>query len=176
MGLAGVLHKRSKQVKNLATKEKNLTRVRADYNKAVFGDADAIGFGKSSLRALSAQLDLLRVGRGRAWSGGTVVEADGAWTFTFPKAVPDGGLAQMESLQGIEVHVFSEQALQVKTSDGPKPASIPVGYVGKFRILEVAVQSFVLEPVRIIDTEEASQPTSTWTVFEKMPLLSLIHI
>ena len=170
MGLAGVLHKRSKQVKNLATKEKNLTRVRADYNKAVFGDADAIGFGKSSLRALSAQLDLLRVGRGRAWSGGTVVEADGAWTFTFPKAVPDGGLAQMESLQGIEVHVFSEQALQVKTSDGPKPASIPVGYVGKFRILEVAVQSFVLEPVRIIDTEEASQPTSTWTVFEKMPL------
>ena len=56
MGLAGVLHKRSKAVKKLAKAEKNLTRVRADYNKAVFGDADAIGFGKSSLRALSCLL------------------------------------------------------------------------------------------------------------------------
>ncbi len=170
MGLAGVLHKRSKAVKNLATKEKNLTRVSADYNKAVFGDADAIGFGKSSLRALSAQLDLLQVGRGRVWNGGKVVAADGDWTFTFPAAVPEGGLAQLESLVEVEVHVFKEEAIQVKTSEGPKQVSIPVGYVGKFRIVEATLEALLLEEVRVINREEANQPTGSWTVFEKMPL------
>ena len=170
MGLAGVLHRRTKAVKKLSKVEKNLTRVRADYNKAVFGDADAIGFGKSSLRALSAQLELLRVGRGRVWNGGTVVEADGEWTFTFPTAVPAGAENQMKSLQDIEVHVFSEEARQIKISSGPAQISIPVGYVGKFRIVEATLEAFLLEEVRIINTEEASQPTGAWTVFEKMPL------
>ena len=178
MGLAGVLHQRSKAVKKLSTAEKKLTRVRADYNKAVFGDADAIGFGKSSLRALSAQLDLLRVGRGRVWSGGTVVAADGEWTFTFPTAVPAGGENQMRGLQEVEVHVFREEPRQIKISTGPAQVSIPVGYVGKFRIVpfpkdapaDAVLKAFLLEPVRIINAEEAAQPTGTWTVFEKMPL------
>ncbi len=170
MGLAGVLHKRSKAVKKLASVEKRLDKVRADYNKAVFGGADAIGFGKSSLRALSAQLDLLRVGRGRVWNGGKVVAADGEWTFTFPTAVPEGGESQLKSLQEIEVHVFKEEARQIKVSSGPTQVSIPVDYVGKFRIVEATLQGFLLEPVRIIDVTEAAQPTGTWTVFEKMPL------
>jgi len=170
MGLAGVLHKRSKAVKKLSAVEKRLTKVQADYNKAVFGGADAIGFGKSSLRALSAKLDLLRVGRGRVWNGGTVVAADGEWTFTFPTAVPAGGENQMKSLQEIEVHVFKEESRQIKISSGPTQVSIPVGYVGKFRIVEATVEAFLLEPVRIINAEEAAQPTGAWTVFEKMPL------
>jgi hypothetical protein len=170
MGLAGVLHKRTKAVKKLSTIEKRLDKVHADYNKAVFGDADAIGFGKSSLRALSAQLDLLQVGRGRVWNGGKVAAADGEWTFTFPTAVPAGGENQLASLQEIEVHVFKEEARQIKVSSGPTQISIPVGYVGKFRIVEATLEGFLLEPVRIIDTTESSQPTGTWTVFEKMPL------
>ena len=113
MGLAGVLHRRSKAVKKLSAIEKRLDKVRADYNTAVFGGADAIGFGKSSLRALSAQLDLLQVGRGRVWNGGQVVAADGQWTFNFPKAVPEGGENQLKILLEVEVHVFKEEALSL---------------------------------------------------------------
>ena len=170
MGLAGVLHRRSKAVKKLSTIEKRLDKVRADYNTAVFGGADAIGFGKSSLRALSAQLDLLQVGRGRVWNGGQVVAADGQWTFNFPKAVPEGGEDQLKLLLEVEVHVFKEEARQIKVSSGPKQVSIPVDYVGKFRIVEATPAGFLLEPVRIIDATEAAQPTGTWSVFEKMPL------
>ena len=119
---------------------------------------------------MSAQLDLLRVGRGRVWSGGTVVAADGEWTFTFPTAVPAGGEVQLATLQEVEVHVFREEARQFNTSDGPKQVSVPVGYVGRFRIVEATLEAFLLESVRVIDGEEASQPTGAWTVFEKMPL------
>jgi len=164
------MDRRTKVVRKLAKVQKNLTKVRADYNKAVFGDADAIGFGKSSLRALSAQLDLLQVGQGRVWNGGAVAAADGEWTFTFPNAVPEGGENQLATLEEIEVHVFSEQPLQVKTSEGPAQVSIPVGYVGKFRIVEATREAFLLEGVRVINIEEASSPSGAWTVFEKMPL------
>ncbi len=170
MGMAGVLHKRTKAVTKLNKIEQQLEKTRDDYNKAVFGDADAIGFGKKSLRALSAQLDLLQVGRGRVWNGGKVVSGDGAWTYTFADAVPEGGENQLSTLEEIEVHVFSEQARTFKTSAGDAQVVIPVNYVGKFRITEATREAFQLEPVRIVNPEEAAQPTATWSVFEKMPL------
>ncbi len=170
MGLAGVLFKRTKAVQKLTSVQKKLTKANADYNTAVFGGADAIGFGKASLRSLSAQLDLLQVGRGRVWNGGKVTPADGEWTFTFPNPVPEGGEAQLKQLEEIEVHVFSEETRQIKTSAGQTQASIPVGYVGKFRIIEATREAFLLEPVRVVNPQQAAQPTGTWTVFEKMPL------
>ena len=170
MGMAGVLHQRSKQVSKLSKVQSDLTRVTNDYNKVVFGSADDIGYGKTSLRALSAKLALLQVGSGRVWKQGRVTQADGEWSFTFPNAAPEGSENQMALLKDIEVHVFSDRPFQVKTSQGPTQIVVPVGYVGKFRIIESNLQGFLLDPLRVINQQEAGQPTSTWTVFEKMPI------
>ena len=170
LGMAGVLFKRSKAVKKLNTIETKTVAIRKDYNDAVFGDANSIGFGKNSLRAKTAELDLLLVGRGRVWNGGTATAAEGEWTYAFPSPVPPGSEDQLKLLEGMEVNVFSERPLTVTTSEGPKPSVIPVGYIGKFRIVEAKNEGFILEAVRIINREEATNPTSTWTIFEKMPL------
>lgn len=161
-GMAKVFYKRSKAVAALNSIQEKTVAARRNLRVAIQGTADDIGYGKDSLRALSNELNLMLMGRGRVWTGGDVAANDGAWNFTLPQPMENVDPETLTKLQQMEVHVFRNAII--------KNRPYPVSYVGQFRIRDVSAAGFVMEAVRIIDKAEAATPSATWTVYEKMPL------
>jgi 23S rRNA pseudoU1915 N3-methylase RlmH len=170
VGMAQVFYKRSKAVKALSDITKKHDLVSAQLNEAIYGKPSDIGYGEKSLRGVSNKLNLELLGRGRVWSGGNVASAgEGLWDFKFASAIPEGGDIQLKLLDQIEVQVFRDQVINQR--------AYPVSYIGEFRIKvkvnedgTVARDGFQLQGLQIVDTAEAASPTSTWSIYEKMPL------
>ena len=163
VGMAQVFSKRSAAVKALSDIEKKHEKASAQLNEAIYGKASDIGYGENSLRGVSNRLNLELMGRGRVWSGGNVAVAEqGLWNFKFGSAVPEGEDNQLALLKQIEVQVFRDQVINQR--------AYPVSYIGEFRIKEATRDGFVLEGLQIVDKAEAASPTSTWSIYEKMPL------
>ncbi len=167
-GMAQVFYKRSKAVKALIDIEKKHASASAQLNEAIYGKPSDIGYGENSLRGVSNKLNLELMGRGRVWSGGNVAAAGaGLWDFKFANPVPEGEDNQLALLAGIEVQVFRDQVINQR--------AYPVSYIGGFRISgeegkEPSREGFVLRGLQIVDKAEAASPTSTWSIYEKMPL------
>ncbi len=162
-GMAQVFYKRSKAVKALSDIQKKHATASAQLNEAIYGKASDIGYGENSLRGVSNKLNLELMGRGRVWSGGNVAGAEeGLWNFKFGSAVPEGDDNQLALLKQIEVQVFRDQIINQR--------AYPVSYIGEFRINEATRDGFVLEGLQVVDQAEAASPTSTWSIYEKMPL------
>jgi len=162
-GMAQVFYKRSKAVKSLSNAVKQHDTVSKQLNVAIYGKASDIGYGENSLRGVSNKLNLELMGRGRVWSGGNVAAAgEGLWNFKFASPVPEGEDEQLAQLKQIEVQVFRDQVINQR--------AYPVSYIGEFRINEATGEGFTLQGLQIVDSGEAASPTSTWSIYEKMPL------
>ena len=167
-GMAQVFYKRSKAVKALSNVQKQHDAAKKQLNEAIYGKASDIGYGENSLRGVSNKLNLELMGRGRVWSGGNVAAAGaneaGAdlWDFKFASAVPEGEDNQLAQLKQIEVQVFRDQVINQR--------AYPVSYIGEFRINEATRDGFQLQGLQVVDNAEAASPTSTWSIYEKMPL------
>ena len=162
-GMAQVFYKRSKAVRAYNDIVEKHEKAKSALNVAINGKASDIGYGENSLRGVSNKLNLELMGRGRVWSGGNVaVAGEGLWEFKFPNAVPEGEDNQLAQLKQIEVQVFRDQVINQR--------AYPVSYIGEFRINDATREGFVLQGLQIVDTAEAASPTSTWSIYEKMPL------
>lgn len=166
-GMAQVFYKRSKAVKALSDITKQHQTAKQQLDVAIYGEASDIGYGENSLRGVSNKLNLELMGRGRVWSGGNVAASgEGLWDFKFASAVPEGEDVQMGKLNQIEVQVFRDQVINQR--------AYPVSYIGEFRIKinvdEPRRDGFELQGLQIVDNAEAASPTSTWSIYEKMPL------
>ena len=163
LGMAQVFFKRSKVVSKYNKIVKDHATAEEQLNVAIFGKPSDIGYGEKSLRGVSNKLNLELMGRGRVWSGGTVSkEGEGTWNFKFPAAVPEGEDNQLIQLKQIEVQVFRDQVINGR--------AYPVSYIGKFRVKDATPEGFALQDLQVADTAEAASPTSTWSIYEKMPL------
>ena len=162
-GMAKVFYKRSKAVQAYNKIVQDHAKASQELNVAIYGKPSDIGYGEQSLRAVSNKLNLELLGRGRVWSGGAVDSAgEGKWNFKFANAVPEGEGNQLDQLEQIEVQVFRDQVINRR--------AYPVSYIGEFRITQATLEGFELQGLQIVDASEASEPSSTWSIYEKMPL------
>ena len=159
IGMAQTLHLRRgvlskiKQVRDRAVSQEKLRQ------ELVFGDLNSAEYGPKSLRGLSHQLELLQLGRGRVWEGGSVSNSDGEIQFTFPVEQPAVEDENM-SLANVEIFAFANDQ-----------QGRPVNFVGKFLVVEqTQTELFLAQSVPIADWQEFGQPqAATWTLFERMP-------
>lgn len=148
----GVMSKIDKAQQRVADKEKQ-------RQELIFGDISSAEYGPNSLRGRSQQLELLQLGRGRVWAGGTVSNTDGEIEFKFPAEQPEVDDENM-SLNNVELFAFANNA-----------AGSPIMFVGKFLVVEQTTNELFLEQsAPIANWQEYRQPqAATWTLFERMP-------
>lgn len=127
---------------------------------AIFGDVDSAEYSSDSLRGVSQELNLLQIGRGRTISNGKVSNNNGQIRFEFPEEQP---AAQDEnSLLQRDLFAFAEADVNGGLA--------PVTFVGKFRVTEQQPGFLTLDRTDLVaDAEQYARPTSSWTLFERMP-------
>ncbi|QEG25065.1 hypothetical protein [Mariniblastus fucicola] len=159
IAMAQTLHLRRTALKKLNTAEQRVATAEKNRQEMIFGDISSAEYGPNSLRGLSQQVELMQLGRGREWSGGTVENVDGEIKFTFPTEQPENEDANM-SLNDVELFAFANDA-----------QNRPVSFVGKFLVVEQTPKELFLKiSVPIANWDEYRAPkAATWTLFERMP-------
>lgn len=159
IGMAQTLHLRRGVLSKLNQVQKRVTEKETLRQKLIYGDIESSEYGPNSLRGLSQQVELLQLGRGRVWSGGTVSNIEGEIKFTFPAEQPEIEDENM-SLANVELFAFANDA-----------NGTPILFVGKVLVVEQTQTELFLEPsVPIANAQEFRQPQAgSWTLFERMP-------
>lgn len=167
IGMAQTLHLRTEAQAKLASLTKRADTAEANQQMAVYGDVNSTEYGPESLRGVNQQVNLMMIGRGRTWEGGTVANNNGDIEFTFP--VVQGAVeTEDQNLENVELFAFAEGQLQI----GPDnlPVAAPISFVGKFRVVQQSTTRLVLKPsIPIANFALYAQPATTWTLFERMP-------
>ena len=173
IGLAQVGSLRYKQQKAALDAQKRADRLVSEASLKVSGDLDSTTYSKDSLRGVSQELALVMAGRGRVWSRGSV-SADGEnVTFTFPSARPKSGDNGIQ-LENVVLFAFGEDIARIPKGEGndanTPPPRVPISYIGSVRVIEETPESLKLAPEFITDPDQYTNPSTTWSLFEKMPL------
>ena len=87
--MSQTLQLRLAAIKALEKETKRVAKAEEERQTVLYGDLQSTTYGPMSLRGLNQQLELLQLGRGRVWLGGTVANQNGKITFTFPAAQPE---------------------------------------------------------------------------------------
>ncbi len=147
-----------------------LNEAQAAYLLLLNGAPDSIGFPADSHHGMNNRVNLMSIGQGRIWhSGQPVVEGDQI-KITYTQTAADGttGLAS-QLKQDMTVFVFADRSITIED----QPVSVPVQYVGSFLVtaVDAAGNSLLAKPLFVtqLSLEESKTPTSSWTLFEKMP-------
>ena len=162
VAMAQTLHLRKTAVKKYTDAYNNAQNLEKQANEAIFGDPNSSEYGPDSLRGVAQQIKLLRIGRGRVFSGGTASNVDGNIRFEFPAELPSVD-DQSLTLQDVELFAFADVV-----QEGVK---LPVGFVGRFLVVEQQPKFLVLERTDLLPNFQiyADPSASTWTLFERMP-------
>jgi hypothetical protein len=158
IGMAQTLHMRRSVLKKIEGERSRVVRAEEQQQKLVYGDLNSAEYGPESLRGRAKQLELLQLGRGRVWEGGTVSNEDGEIKFAFPAEQPEVEDENM-SLVNVELFAFANDQNQFPS------------FVGKFRVIEQnPTELFMEQSVPIANWQEYNQPqAATWTLYERMP-------
>lgn len=159
VGMAQTLHLRRGVISKIEKLRDRAVSQEKLRQELVFGDLNSAEYGPDSLRGRSQTLELLQLGRGRVWEGGTVSNTDGEIQFTFPAEQPAVEDENM-SLANVEIFAFANNQ-----------QGTPVSFVGKFLVVEqTQTELFLAQSVPIANWQEFGQPqAATWTLFERMP-------
>lgn len=162
VAMAQTLHLRKTAVKKYNDALVKRVDLEKRANEAVYGSPNSPEYGPDSLRGVTQQVKLMRIGRGRVFSGGTVSNVDGNIRFEFPAELPDTDDEAL-TLQDVELFAFADEE-----RDGVK---FPVGFVGRFLVVEQQPQFLLLERTGLLANFQAySDPSATtWTLYERMP-------
>ena len=126
----------------------------------ILGNKDSATYDPGSLRAVSNRLSLAMSGRGRVWSGGTVTAEGDKRIFQYATARPED--ANKTNLLNVLLYAFAD----VSINGNPEPQS----YIGSVLVTEETLENVKLEGLFISNGQEWATPSSSWTLFEKMPL------
>jgi hypothetical protein len=160
-GMAQVFDMKYTQQKDFEASEKMLETNREAARLAVYGSPDAIGYARGSLRGIAHELNLANTGQGRVWSGGTIAAAGTNRTFQFPTARPDDPAEQV-ALKDVILYAFADGMI-----DGQP---YPQTYIGTVMVAAESPASVTLKSIFVADGKQWTQPTTTWSLFEKMPM------
>jgi len=151
-----------------------LERARREAQLALSGEPEASAYSPDSLRAKAQQVRLLFASRGRVWANGSVA-IEGANNdqrrLTFPAERP-GEQADFElsrlKLKDNELYLFADEDILGE----PYPAK----FIGRVLVVAESAKDLVIESVKtggrevIVEEQEWANPSTTWTLYEKMPL------
>lgn len=165
IGLSQVYHLRQRDITALEKSRSEYQRAKADAERVISGRPDSSTFDPTSLRYKAHQIQLLFVGRGQVYANGTVTvdEATRKFRLANPRPADDKTV-----LKDVEFHLFADETIR----DQP----YPVSYIGRVVVSAESPEELVLAPVKagqfemIVDQDEWNRPSSTWTLFEQMPL------
>jgi hypothetical protein len=151
-----------------------LDRAKRDAELALSGDPEASSYGPDSLRAKAQQVRLLFASRGRVWMNGAVtVEGQNneqrRLTFSTerPAEQADFELSRLK-LKDNELYLFADENIIGE----PYPSK----FIGRVLVVDENAKEILIESVKtggqevIVEDQEWSNPSSTWTLYEKMPL------
>ncbi len=170
IGMAQTLHLRRTAVSAVDKQLKRVTQAEENRQKFIFGDISSAEYGPESLRGRSQQLELMQLGRGREWAGGTVANVGGQIVFTFAAEQPEVEDENM-SLENVELFAFADQPLRFIADGEEFTTPTPVAFVGKFLVIQESTTTLTLSPsVPIADFQEYGAPQAvSWTLYERMP-------
>lgn len=162
-GMTQVYSKRTKQVKALAKALDDAAKAELKADEAIIGPVSALVYQEGTLRATSEELSRVMAGRGRVWPLGQVTADPNnpqQRVFQFSEIRADG--PDIAPLQDVVLFAFVETQVNGQL--------YPSRYIGSVRVTSETDEQVVIEPVALADEAQFAQPTSSWTLFEKMPL------
>ena len=156
IGMTFAFQHRREGMLDFQKQSKAAERAEAQVVEIVGGDPLSVKYDKGSLRYNNNQLALAMTGRGRSWRGGrvTVEGESGDRKFTLPN---ERDLEKEASLNGAIMYAFADNG------------RIPDRYIGSVFVAGETVTDFTLQPLAIADKGRYDDPTTTWTLYEKMP-------
>ena len=156
IGMTFAYHHRIEGLRAYDREFKAAEKAEKDVAMIISGDPTQSQYGKDSLRYRSNQLALALTGRGLVWRNGKVgVDGDNR-TFTRPKERTPEQIAKTPFVEAI-VYAFADNR------------GFPNRYIGSMRISAETGTEFTLEPVDLADKDRFDDPSTTWTLYEKMP-------
>lgn len=157
-GLTKVYQLRTKAIAEVEKWQDQAEKAELAAEMQVVGDLASLTYDKGSLRYIESVLTRELAGRGRVWPGGQVVADGNNRTFTFSSARP----ADFDPLQDVVLFAFLEQDVAGQMH--------PAGFIGSVRVVSETPGTVTIEPEALADFRQYVTPSSTWSLFEKMPL------
>ncbi len=171
IGMSKAYNLRHKDMAELDRQNQARDRFEKEAQQALHGSPESILYDPDSLRYKAQQVRLSFTGRGRVWTNGQI-EIDGdRRAFIFNQPRPEGGQdapVTPLALRDTELLLFAD--------DDVLGSPYPTHYIGRVVVVEESPERIVLSGVKtggqseIVDQREWDNPTTTWTLFEKMPL------
>lgn len=160
LGASQVLELRRAVMLDYEKKLKASTEAETRLFEAIQGPPLEASYSKESLRYNSKAYELDTIGRARVWNGGSVAAVAGSnerkFTFASPRNIAEDG-----SLMERTLFAFQEQQV-----DGQM---YPTRYIGSVAVTAETENDVNLIFVNLVNGNEYGQPSSTWTLYEKMP-------
>lgn len=158
-GMAQVLDKRTKVLKQVKQSETKLAALQKDYSEEINGPSTSEEYSEESLRGRTAALQLQLHGRGRAWSG--TVTGGQTKTFTLPQARDLGGENPV-TLKNVVLFAFLNEL-------DPSGSVYPRTFIGTVRVANETETAWTLKPEFIVQDGIFGADGDSWSLYEKMP-------
>ncbi len=159
IGLSQVFKVRSDLMKEAQRYEELAEKNEKAAKQAIYGSPDSISYEADSLRGAEHNLSLAMAGRGRVWSGGQVTVEEGNRNFKFATPRPANSATQ---LKDVLLYAFADGSVNGQP--------YPLSYIGSVLVSGETPEGLQLQPVFISNIQEWNEPSSSWSLFEKMPL------
>jgi hypothetical protein len=161
IAISQVFQKRYDAMTDAKQAEELLKRNEEAADLAIFGRSDSVVYDRDSLRGINQEVSLVMTGRGRVWSAGQVTAEGDQRVFRFASPRPADDTEQVK-LKEVLLYAFA---------DGNVVGQLyPQSYIGTVIVSEESPESLKLQPMFIANGAEWATPSSTWSLFEKMPL------
>lgn len=161
IGLAQALQLRYKAMAELDSAEKQADQKTKEADLALFGDPNASTYSRDSLRGKTHELSLALTGRGRVWSGGTITADGENRVFQFA-AARSKEEADKVKLENVLMYAFADGNVAGQ--------AYPQSYIGTVMVAAETPAQVTLKPVFIADGQQWTEPATSWSLYEKMPL------
>ncbi|HMO14841.1 MAG TPA: hypothetical protein PKD64_12975 [Pirellulaceae bacterium] len=141
-----------------------LERYEKSLRETLNGPDDALAYTSNSLRGVNLELDLSMIGKGRVWQEASVsIRDEKTIVASFEAGGVDGAnqLKQDTILYAFRDEMHDDQA-----------ARFPTTFIGTFQVESASGAQATLKSVFVTPdgVQDMSNPQTTWTFFEKMPV------
>lgn len=154
IGMTQAFHHRRESMREFIRESDKAIKAEKEVIKIIGGDRLSPQYETGSLRDNNNRLSLALTGRGRAWRGGQVAVDGDIRRVTLKN---ERNLQEDSSLQGAILYAFAETG------------GIPNRYIGSVFVEEETEKDLTVKSVALADEGRFEEPTTTWTLFEKMP-------
>lgn len=170
LGLSQAFKARRAWMDRAIENEKLVEQRIREYNLVRFGEEGALQYTPDSLEGVNHTLNLMTIGEGRIWYNCQPEVSGNTVTIKFGATAMDGATPLAAQLKpDMTLYIFADRAREI----GGKQVMAPIEFVGSYvvKVVDAAANSATLEPMFVTNfsKNEAATPTTSWTLFERMP-------